>query len=304
MKREDTMDIKSRFARLCTCVVLMSALVFTGCSGSAKTGSEEQSSSKQGSVSASDKQDNQNYRTVKQIKKSGKLIIGVFCDKEPFGYLDEKGDYKGYDVFLAEKLAEDMGVSAEFIPVDPTSRIDSLTSGKVDVVLANFTVTDERSEQVQFAKPYMKIMLGVVSPKKALIRNISQLKNKKLIVVEGTTAEEYFAKKYPEVELQKYDEYTQAYQALQYGMGDGLCTDNMEALAWTMDNKDFEVGMTKIGDVDKIAPAVHKDNDELVKWLDEEIDKLAEEKFFYKDFEQTLKSVYGDKVEPEDIIIE
>lgn len=53
------------------------------------------------------------YRTLDEIKESGKIVIGVFSDKAPFGYIDENGDYQGYDVYFAERLAEDLGVEVE-----------------------------------------------------------------------------------------------------------------------------------------------------------------------------------------------
>ena len=62
--------------------------------------------------------------------------------------------------------------SPGYTSVDPAARVDVLTSNKVDLVLANFTVTDERKEKVDFAKPYMKVALGVVSPESAQITDV------------------------------------------------------------------------------------------------------------------------------------
>ena len=129
------------------------------------------------------------YRTLDEIKESGKLIVGVFSDKNPFGYVDENGDYQGYDVYFAERMAEDLGVELEYVSTEPASRVEYLESGKVDVILANFTVTEERAQSVDFALPYMKVALGVVSPDDALITKPEDLEGKKLIVAKGTTAE-------------------------------------------------------------------------------------------------------------------
>ncbi|VJW06129.1 polar amino acid ABC uptake transporter substrate binding protein [Streptococcus pneumoniae] len=76
-----------------------------------------------------------------------------------------------------------------------------MISNKVDITLANFTVTDERKKQVDFALPYMKVSLGVVSPKTGLITDVKQLEGKTLIVTKGTTAETYFEKNHPEIKL-------------------------------------------------------------------------------------------------------
>ena len=62
-----------------------------------------------------------------------------------------------------------------------------------------------------------------------------------MIVTKGTTAETYFEKNHPEVKLQKYDQYSDAYQALLDGRGDAFSTDNTEVLAWALENKGYEL---------------------------------------------------------------
>ena len=246
-------------------------------------------------------------RTIDEIKKSGKIKIGVFSDKNPFGYVDENGKVQGYDVYFAKRIAKDLLGSedaVDFVYVEAASRVEYLKSAKVDITLANFTVTDERKEQVDFALPYMKVALGIVSPQKAEITDVNQLKGKKLIVVKGTTAETYFSKNYPDVTLVKFDEYQEAYDALLDGRGDAFSTDNTEVLAWAKQNKGFVVGVESLGDIDTIAPAVQKGNTELLNWLNDEIKTLAKEKFFHKDFDETLKSVYGDSIDPEKLVVE
>ena len=246
-------------------------------------------------------------RTLEDIKADGKLVIGVFSDKNPFGYVDANGDVQGYDVYFAKRLAQDLLGSedaVEFVFVEAASRVEYLKSAKVDIILANFTVTEERSEQVDFALPYMKVALGVVSPESALITDVEGLNGKTLIVVKGTTAETYFQDNHPEVTLLKFDEYQEAYDALADGRGDAFSTDNTEVLAWAIQNKGFAVGIESIGNLDTIAPAVQKGNTELLDWINEEIKALGEEQFFHANFEETLKPVYGDNVEADNLVVE
>ena len=259
-----------------------------------------------GSKNSDDKQaaPKASFRSIADIKQSGKLIIGVFSDKAPFGYIDKDGNYQGYDVYFAERLAKDMGVKAEYISLEPANRVEYAKTGKVDIVLANFTVTKERAEQVDFALPYMKVALGVVSPAKANITSIDQLKDKPLIVAKGTTAETYFDKHHPEIKLLKFDQYTETFNALLDGRGAAFSTDNTEVLAWAMKNPDFKVGITSLGDLDTIAPAVQKGNKELLAYINDEIKKLGEENFFHKNYEATLAPVYGNAVNPDDLVVE
>ena len=196
-----------------------------------------------------------NERTVEQIKKSGKVVIAVFSDKKPFGYVDENGLYRGYDVYFGDRIAKDLGVKVEYVPVEAASRVEVLATGKVDIVLANFTRTPERAEKVDFALPYMKVALGVVSPEAALIEKPEDLFGKKLIISKGTTAETYFTKNYPEVELLKFDQYSEAYNALVDGRGAAMSTDNTEVLAWALENPGFKVGIDSL--VFGLQQAVH-----------------------------------------------
>ena len=244
------------------------------------------------------------YRTVDEIKESGTVKIGVFSDKNPFGYVDDKGNYQGYDVYFAERIAKDLGVKVEYVSTEAANRVEYLESGKVDIVLANFTVTKERAQKVDFALPYMKVALGVVSPDDALIKSVDDLKGKTLIVTKGTTAETYFTENYPDVNLLKFDQYTEAYNALLDGRGDAFSTDNTEVLAWALQNNGFSVGIESLGSLDSIAPAVSKGNETLLKWINDEIKSLAEEEFFHKDYEATLAPVYGDAADPESLVVE
>ena len=244
------------------------------------------------------------FRTLDEIKESGKIVIGVFSDKAPFGYVDEYGEYQGYDVYFAERIAKDLGVEVEYVSTDPASRVEYVATGKVDIILANFTVTEERALQVDFALPYMKVMLGVVSPDSNIITSPEELNGKTLIVVKGTTAETYFEKNYPDVKLQKYDEYADAYNALLDGRGDAFSTDNTEVLAWALSNPGFTVGIDALGNADTIAPAVQKGNTTLLEWLNNEIKALGDENFFHADYQATLAQVYGDAADPDALVVE
>lgn len=243
-------------------------------------------------------------RSIEEIQESGKIIIGVFSDKKPFGYVDSNGDYQGYDVYFGNRIAQDLGVEVEYVPVEAASRVEYLVSNKVDIILANFTVTEERKEKVDFTLPYMKVALGVVSPDDALITDVEQLNGKTLIVSKGTTAETYFTENYPNVNLLKFDQYSEAYNALLDGRGDALSTDNTEVLAWALENEGFSVGVESLGSIDTIAAAVQKGNDELLEWLNNEIVELGKEDFFHADYEETLAPVYGDAATPDNIVVE
>ena len=283
---------KKPFLRLATAAVAMvAALGMAACSGGAAT-----SSSSSGAQVGD--------RTPEQIQESGEIVIGIFSDKAPFGYIDADGKPAGYDVVYGDRIAADLGVTAKYVPVDAAARTEVLASNKVDITLANFTVTPERAEKVDFANPYFKVSLGVVSPPSAEITDVSQLAGKTLIVTKGTTAESYFEANHPEVKLQKYDQYSDAYQALEDGRGDAFSTDNTEVIAWAIQHPGFSVGIKSLGETSYIAAAVKKGNTALLDWLNNQLVELGEENFFHKDYEQTLAPVYGDAASPDDLVVE
>ena len=234
------------------------------------------------------------YRTLDEIKASGTINIGVFSDKNPFGYVDENGDYQGYDVYFARRIGEDLGVAVNFVSTEAANRVEYLETGKVDIILANFTVTPERAEKVDFALPYMNVALGVVSPDSRVITDLSQLTAEdQVIVISGTTAEDYLIRNNPQINLQKYDTYANAKNALEYRNAAAWANDNTEVIAYALQNEGYTVGIPSLGSQDTIAPAVSKGNESLLNWINEEIKALAGEQFFHKDYEATLVDTYG-----------
>lgn len=234
------------------------------------------------------------YRTLDEIKESGTINIGVFSDKNPFGYVDETGEYQGYDVYFARRIGQDLGVDINFVSTEAANRVEYLETGKVDIVLANFTVTDERAEKVDFALPYMNVALGVVSPDSRVITDLSQIgPDDEVIVISGTTAEDYLIKNNPEIKLQKYDTYANAKNALENGNAVAWANDNTEVIAYALQNPGYTVGIPSLGSQDTIAPAVSKGNETLLNWINDEIKSLASENFFHKDYEETLVDTYG-----------
>ena len=290
--------------------VLTFSLAACGSSGSADTSEPASDSDATASESAestdtaSDDSDSAIYRTLDEIKESGSINIGVFSDKNPFGYVDENGEYQGYDVYFANRIGEDLGVDVNFVSTEAANRVEYLETGKVDIILANFTVTEERAQSVDFALPYMNVALGVVSPDDRVISDLSDLnEDDEVIVISGTTAETYLIENNPEIKLQKYDTYANAKNALEDGNAAAWANDNTEVIAFSLQNPGYTVGIPTLGSQDTIAPAVSKGNSTLLDWINDEIESLASENFFHKDYEETLIDTSGEEYE-ESLVVE
>lgn len=238
------------------------------------------------------------FRTLDEIKTNGTINIGVFSDKSPFGYVDENGEYQGYDVYFASRIGKDLGVKINYVSTEAANRIEYLQTGKVDIILANFTVTPEREEEVDFALPYMNVALGIVSPESSPITSLNEIKSDdEIIVISGTTAETYLERNYPNIKLQKYDAYAEAKTAFENGNAVAWANDNTEVIAFAIENPGYTVGIPSLGSQDTIAPAVATGNITLLNWLNDEIKSLGKENFFHKDYEATLLDTYGKEYE-------
>lgn len=274
-----------------TSIAVVTAVgLLTGCGSkeAATTGTDA------ATETATETASNGSFRTLDEIKESGTINIGVFSDKAPFGYVDENGDYQGYDVYFANKIGEDLGVDINYVSTEAASRIEYLQTGKVDIILANFTVTPERAEEVDFALPYMNVALGVVSKDDNVITDLSQITaDDQVIVISGTTAETYLTKENPDIKLQKFDTYAAAKSAFENGTGVAWANDNTEVIAFATENEGYTVGIESLGSLDTIAPAVTKGNETLLNWLNEEIETIGADNFFHKDYEETLVDTYG-----------
>ncbi len=288
---------KSLVTKLLTGLVA-ATIALTGCQAAAGAGAAAPAGD--AAAASGDKV----FRTLDEIKADGTINIGVFSDKNPFGYVDENGEYQGYDVYFAERIGKDLGVKINYVSTEAASRVEYLETGKVDIVLANFTVTPERAEKVDFALPYMNVALGVVSHEDNVIESLDQIgADDQIIVISGTTAETYLEKNYPDIKLQKFDTYATAKTSFENGTGVAWANDNTEVIAYSIENKGYVVGIPSLGSQDTIAPAVSKGNDTLLNWLNDEIKALGNEKFFHADYEATLLDTYGKDYE-ETLVVE
>ena len=270
------------------CLVLLVGL--TGCSSnSTKTTSASSSS-------------------VDAIKKAGTIKIGVFSDDAPFCYEDADGSFKGYDVDFGKRIAKELLGSEKkvtWVVVNPADRVTYLQTGKVDLMLADFTVTDERAKSVDYTLPYEQVSIGVVSSAKAPITSVDQLKGKTLAVNTGTTQDAYFAKNVPDVKLTKVDAVSDGFQVLISGRAVAFSQDNTTVLVWAKKNPGYVVGIKQLGEKDYIAGAVKKGNKVLLNYVNGLIKgKLLTEQFFHKDYNNTLKPSFPAEVTADQIVVE
>lgn len=241
------------------------------------------------------------------IKARDKLIVGVFSDKPPFGFVNEQGEYVGFDTDLGKRFAKDLlgdEKKIEFVSVEPASRIPFLQSDKVDLILANMTVTPERSQVVDFTNPNLRVAVQALVADASSVQKLDDLADKTTIVTTGTTADLWLTNNHPDWKLLKFEKNSESLQALASGRGDAYAQDNLVLFNWAKQNPGYRVLAEKLGDEAPIAPAVKKGNTELRDWVNDELAKLGEEKALLKLYDQYVRKDLPADTDPNLVIVE
>lgn len=164
--------------------------------------------------------------TVDAIKTSGKIVIGTDATFPPMEFINETGEYTGYDIDLGKRIAEKMGVVPEFKQILFDNFIDELDSHAVDIVISSVSITEERKQRVQFSDPYLYAGQVIITQKENnSITSTADLQGKKIAVQRGTTNEEQARSFTSDDLILLYDDYELATQALLDGTADAIFSD-------------------------------------------------------------------------------
>lgn len=206
-------------------------------------------------------------KSVEDIKSSGKLVIATSPDFPPFESL-EGGEVVGIEIEIAKMLAKELGVELVIEQMDFDSVLPGIQAGKYDLGVSGITVTDGRKENADFTNPYFMAAQAIVVKEGSDITCKADLKDKKISVQTGTTAEDYCIEN--------------GYDILSFQSNNDACsalTDKVDA--WVVDN---EVALAMTTEVDGLvvleehmteepyAFALIKGSDELAAELNKYID--------------------------------
>jgi len=210
------------------------------------------------------------------IQKAGKITIGVFDSNPPFGYVDAKShDLAGYDIDFAREIAKKLGVKLELQTTNPANRIPLLTSHKVDVIVADFTITPERAQQVDFTTPYFIGGQQFLAAKGHFLKK-EELANARIGVVKGTTEEQEIRSTFPNAHVLAFDEISLALTALRNGNVQVITQDGAllaGLLAKTPDRAKYQIPAYSVS-VEKIGIAVNRDEARLLGKINQTLVEL------------------------------
>ena len=164
------------------------------------------------------------------IKKAGVIKVAVFDSNPPFGFVDKKTkQLSGFDVDIANEIAKALGVKVEFQPTNPANRTPLLSSNKVDLIVANFTITEERAKTVDFSLPYFATGQKFIA-KKGLLTKPDDLTNLRIGADKGTVQEITLREQYPTAKVISYDDTPIAFTALRNGNVQAITQDDAKLI--------------------------------------------------------------------------
>jgi len=142
-----------------------------------------------------------------EIKSRGRIMVGVLTDYPPFGGTDANQNPAGYDVDVANLLAKELGVELQLVPVTGPNRIPFLLTNKVDMLVATFGITEERSKQVLFSNPYSAFTTYILAPKATAIKGPDDLKGVRVGVARASTQDSALVAVAPkETRIMRFDD--------------------------------------------------------------------------------------------------
>jgi polar amino acid transport system substrate-binding protein len=164
--------------------------------------------------------------TLQKVIQTKKLTVGCILSFPPFGYKDEKGDPQGYDVDLAKAIGKSLNAEVTIVDVTSDARIPSLETGKVDLIIGNFTRTLDRAQKVDFTNPYIAAGERLLVKKGSSITKIEDLNGKKVAVTKGSTNADILKKYAPNAEVVYTTTSADAVQSLKNGQAEAFIEDS------------------------------------------------------------------------------
>ncbi|WP_426428655.1 cystine ABC transporter substrate-binding protein [Pseudomonas palmensis] len=177
---------------------------------------------------------------LQKIKDSGSISVGLEGTYPPFSFVDTDGKLTGFEVELSEALAKELGVKARLQPTKWDGILAALESKRLDIVVNQVTISDERKKKYDFSEPYTVsgIQALVLTKNKDTIKTAQDLAGKKVGVGLGTNYEQWLKDNVPKAIIKTYDDDPSKFQDLRVGRIDAILIDRLAALEYARKAKD------------------------------------------------------------------
>ena len=184
-----------------------------------------------------------NRSTYERVMNEGRVRIGVRNDNPPMSFIDEGGNWVGFDVDLANALAAQLGVEPELVVVDGTTRISFLQEGRVDMSVASMNHTRQRDDAIDFSITYFWDNQSFLV-RQGTYSSLDDLLGQRVAANAGSSAipswQAYAASRgAPEQEIVEFNDKLAAMQALRDGAVEGYTEDNITLLSLAAGDPDL-----------------------------------------------------------------
>lgn len=249
-------------------IVLLGIVLFgmVGCSKGSNTKSEEVS-----------------QVNINRIKEKGELVLATSADYPPFEWhINEKGEDKivGFDIAIAQSIADELGVELVVRDLDFEGIIPSLVSGQSDIAIAGLVPTPERKEVVGFSQPYYENEQIVVVHKDNADKyeEIKDFAGKKIGAQTGSTQETIAQEQFPDdIEILSLSKLNNLIMEVKNKTAEGVIMIDNSAEQYLVQNKDLAILDVGIPPEEGNCIAVGKDKEDLLKLVDEHLQKLIDQ---------------------------
>ena len=219
---------------------------------------------------------------LQEIKDSGKLIVGTSADYPPYEWhLVQDGEDKiiGFDIDIAQVLADELGVELEVLDMDFDGLIPALSTGKIDMIIAGMNPTEERKQSVDFTDIYytQKDALVIKSEDAEDIQSENDLKKASLATQKATIQEAYLLENFPDAALQSVPKWNTAILSLVTGKVDAVLMVETVAKQYVEQNEGLEIaGFDVASTPNESAIAVAKDNEDFLDAVNDILDEMED----------------------------
>ncbi|MEJ8825375.1 transporter substrate-binding domain-containing protein [Variovorax humicola] len=209
--------------------------------------------------------------TLDTIKQRKKVLIAVDIGAPPYGFLDSDAKQAGSDVEAARMLAKDLGVELEIVPVSGPNRVPFLLSKKADLVMASFSITDDRKKVIDFSDPYGVVPIVVAGPKATTLKSFADLSGKNVAVTRGTTSDQELSRGVKEISgvtVVRYEDDATTNTAVATGQQDYMAAAPSVIPAVKKANPSRDIDIKFVMKSFPYGVGLRKDDSALKAWVD------------------------------------
>lgn len=220
---------------------------------------------------------NNTQTTYEKIQQKKELTFALTGQYPPFNYIDDNGELTGFDIDIANAIADKMGVTAKPETIAWDGIISALTGKRFDMIIGSMAITPTRLEEVNFSNPYYYDGAQLFAMEDSTLEGIDDLGEGSVGVVTGTTYHSFLSENYPSVEILQFESDVDNLRALKQGKMDALVTGKFVGLGAP---SQYGVALKPVGSLlyaEEIGIAIRKEDTALLEAVNNALQEIIED---------------------------